>query len=254
MVYQVNVDPIPPKVAIRMIYFLSEMGNYKLPDGTDDYAGTTSMIDTLVEIIRSGFDEISTFEKVDLGIAMMIMTESLPPMLELVNECLGGVLEAEFNSAYLKMISETNYFDIYDQNDIQELKKTNFAIGLIHQYLFGIAGNGGVTEKQFRKKIDEITKQIRAEKYENLIIWDKVELDTCGATGRTGPSLEKCIKKYKTDWCQNKELFNVDENRKGIQQLTIPTSGMYKVYAWGAGNKTNTGSGTAFAILFLFDF
>ena len=40
MVYQVNVDPIPAKVALRMIHFLSYMGNYKLPDGTDDYAGT----------------------------------------------------------------------------------------------------------------------------------------------------------------------------------------------------------------------
>ena len=80
------------------------------------------------------------------------------------------------------------------------------------------------------------------------IAWEEIELTTCGVRGRYGPSLENCIEKYNTEWCRNKELFNVEENRKGIQLLTIPQSGLYEVSAWGAGNNTNTGSGTPFEI------
>ena len=83
-----------------MIYFLSELGNYKLPDGKDDYACTTSMIDTIVENIRSDISEMSKFEKVDLAIGMMIMTEAVSPILELVNEIMTDVSKDDFNDAY----------------------------------------------------------------------------------------------------------------------------------------------------------
>jgi len=124
-----------------------------------------------------------------------------------------------------------------------------------------VAGNDGITHRQFLKKFNEITKKIRDELYEDArpvdivsvntpIAWDEIELTTCGVTGRYGPSLANCINQYNTDWCRNKELFNVAENRQGIQLLTVPQSGMYAVSAWGAGNYFNTGSGTVIEIVF----
>ena len=194
---------------------------------------------------------MSTFEKADLGISMMIMTESVPPMLNLVNECLDDVTGQEFNDSFAKLITETDWFEIYGENDIAEIKKTDFAIGIIREYLCSVVGGEQISQRQFRKKFNEITKKLRVEMYEEdggPIAWEEIELTTCGSKGRYGPSLENCIEEYDTEWCRNKEIFNVEENRRGIQQLTVPQSGLYEVSAWGAGNKSDSGSGTVFEI------
>ena len=77
MIYQVNVDPISPKLALRLIQFVSKLGHYKLDDGSDDFECTTRMIDALTENIMSKIDTMSTFEKIDLAIASMIIP--IPP-------------------------------------------------------------------------------------------------------------------------------------------------------------------------------
>ena len=76
MIYQVNVDPISPKLALRLIQFVSKLGHYKL-DGVDDFECTTRMVDALTENIMSKIDTMSTFEKIDLAIASMIIP--IPP-------------------------------------------------------------------------------------------------------------------------------------------------------------------------------
>ena len=135
----------------------------------------------------------------------------------------------------------------------------NGVIAIIRQYLCGVAGNDGISHKQFLKKFTEITKKLRAEMYDDTltvsvntpIAWDEIELTTCGCKeGQWGPSLTECIEEYNTKWCRNKKLFNVRGIRRGIQILTIPQSGMYAVSAWGAGNYFNTGSGTEFESFF----
>ena len=77
MIYQVNVEPISPKVGLRLIQFVSKLGHYKLEDGIDDFECTTRMIDALTENIISKIDTMSTFDKIDLAIAAMVIP--IPP-------------------------------------------------------------------------------------------------------------------------------------------------------------------------------
>ena len=59
LVYGVNVDPIPPKLGLQVIQFLSQLGHYKLPDGKNEYEGTTGMIDAIAQNIKANIGEIS---------------------------------------------------------------------------------------------------------------------------------------------------------------------------------------------------
>jgi len=96
--------------------------------------------------------------------------------------------------------------------------------------------------QQIGLKILEISKKIQTDRYE--ISWTEIELTTCGMSGPTGPTLEQCIKEYDTEWAREKKYFNVERNRPGIQQVTIPKTGLYEIEAYGAGNVTQTASGT----------
>jgi len=114
-----------------------------------------------------------------------------------------------------------------------------------------ITGKMKKSENEFRKKFQQITKQILNDMYgpgSSNLPWTKIELTTCGANGRFGPSLEKCISTYKSDWSKNKKLFDVDPNREGIQKIRIAKNGSYEIKAWGAGNYYRTGSGNGFRI------
>ena len=78
MIYQVNVDPIPPKLGLRVIQFVSKLGHYKLPEGADDFECTTAMIDALAENIISNIGTMSTFDKIDFAIGSMVIP--IPPV------------------------------------------------------------------------------------------------------------------------------------------------------------------------------
>jgi len=159
LVYGVNVDPIPPKLGLQVIQFLSQLGHYKLPDGKNEYEGTTGMIDAIAQNIKANIGEISKFEKIDLAMASMVIP--VPPSLMLTNVLMIGITEDDIVRACYELILKTDYFEIYVENDHEDIQKTNFAIEIISCYLNGIAGNDGITGKQFRKKFNEIQTQLR---------------------------------------------------------------------------------------------
>ena len=250
MVYDVNVAPISPKLGTQLLDFLSKLGYYKT-DGNDDFECTTSMVDFIVENVNSGIATLTTLEKVDLGMALMIIP--IPPALELVNKCLEHVSETEFKVACHDLAVSTDYFEKYENYEIEFIDGSNFAIGIIVRYLHPMIGKMQKCEKEFRKKFQEITKQISKDMYgpgsykstgsDTLLPWTNIQLTTCGATGRAGPSLKDCIATYNSDRSKNKHFFDVDPNREGIQKIRIARSGNYQIKAWGAGNHYKTGSG-----------
>jgi len=246
MIYEVNVEPFSQKEGLQLLNFLYKLGFYKTVNG-NDYTCTTQMIDIVIEIMRSKIDVLENFDKIDLGIALMVIP--IPPAVELVNECLGEIPEAEFRLARDKMTVSTNYFEaVVDQEMQNEL-----CISIICEYLESV--NKEVNGKWFREKFLEITNQIYADNYTCQSLhkdqqinntWSEIELTACGLSGVLGPTLEKCISAYNTDWVRDPELFSVADNRPGIQKITIPKNGYYELCAWGAGNKTKTGSGIVF--------
>jgi len=63
---------------------------------------------------------------------------------------------------------------------------------------------------------------------------------TCGNTGRTGPSLKKCVDTYTSagaSWASDSTKFDIQD---GIQQWTVPHSGSYTIEAWGAAGGADT--------------
>jgi len=90
------------------------------------------MVDFIAENIKSGISILTTFEKVDHGIALMIIP--IPPALELANQCLENVSEMEFKTACYDLDASTDYFKKYKSNEIEFLDESNFAIGIIVRY------------------------------------------------------------------------------------------------------------------------
>ena len=259
MVYDVNVAPISPKMGIQILDFLSQLGYYKTAEGIDDFECTTRMIDFIAEKVKSEISSLTSFEKVDLGIALMIIP--IPPALELANKCLQHISEAGFKSACLDLITLTGNFEKFGNNLFKLIDGSNFAIGIIARYLHPITGKMEKTVNEFQNKFQDITDQISLDMYGKVLqiveeyrleeLWRNIgcrniELTTCGEKGRFGPSLESCISTYNSDWSKNKKFFYVSPHRKGIQKIRIYKNGSYKIKAWGAGNYTGTGSGMNF--------
>ena len=64
----------------------------------------------------------------------------------------------------------------------------------------------------------------------------------CGATGSNGPVLSQCTSAYNTSWAGLTSNFNI--TTQGIQQWTVPVTGLYEITAAGArGGGSNPGSG-----------
>ena len=64
----------------------------------------------------------------------------------------------------------------------------------------------------------------------------------CGATGRTGPTLANCKSSYDTVWEGDTDFFNVQT--QGIQEWTVPSTGTYRIEAYGAEGGNGSGSST----------
>jgi len=147
------------------------------------------------------------------------------------------VSETDFFGACLDLITLTDYFDEYENDEIKFIEESHFAIRIIVKYLHTFTDKMKNSEKEFRKKFHEIVKQIASGAYGlayspehwakiethwtkiSLANWTEIELTTCGAIGPFGPSLEDCVSTYKSDWSKNKKLFNVDPHRSGIQKM-----------------------------------
>jgi len=154
MVYDVNVAPISAKMGIQLLDFLSTLGHYKT-DVNDDFECTTAMIDLIAEKVKSEISNLKSFEKVDLGIALMIIP--IPPALELANECLKNVSKRVFKAACHDLMTLTGYFEKYENNEIEFIDESNFAIGIIARYLHRITANMKNCKTEFGKKFKKIT-------------------------------------------------------------------------------------------------
>jgi len=124
----VNVDVVAPKIGVRIMQFLSQLGHYKLANGRDDFAGTTKMIDQLAEHMKTTIPNLSTLEKVDLGIALMIVP--IKPALMLANLCFENISEIEFLAGCNELTTSTDYFEIYG-NTIGVGGKADFCIDAV---------------------------------------------------------------------------------------------------------------------------
>ena len=64
----------------------------------------------------------------------------------------------------------------------------------------------------------------------------------CGQTGYTGPTLTMCKDAYTSQpWVANSSFFNM--TTQGIQEWTVPATGIYRVEVWGAAGGTHVHSG-----------
>ena len=65
----------------------------------------------------------------------------------------------------------------------------------------------------------------------------------CGATGATGPTLANCTSSYSSSapWTSDTNFFNM--TTQGIQEWTVPSSGSYRIQAWGAQGGQSGGYG-----------
>jgi len=138
MVYDVNVAPISPKMGVQLLDFLSKLGHYKTEEN-DDFECTTAMIDLIAKKIKSEISNLTNFEKVDLGIALLIIP--IQPALELANQCLENISETDFKAACHDLMALTGYFEKYENNEIEFIDESNFAIGIIARYLHRITAN-----------------------------------------------------------------------------------------------------------------
>ena len=78
----------------------------------------------------------------------------------LANHLLKDVSEDDLSKTCLQLITKTDFFDIYVENDEEKIQKTDYAIQIISEYLKGVAGKDGITGKQFRNKFNEIQAQL----------------------------------------------------------------------------------------------
>lgn len=54
----------------------------------------------------------------------------------------------------------------------------------------------------------------------------------CGATGQDGPTLSDCKSAYDTSWENETDYYNIQT--QGVQEWTVPSSGLYTIEVWGA--------------------
>jgi len=165
MAYDVNEAPILPKMGLKLLDFLSKLGHYETEEN-DDFECTTAMIDLIAEQVKSEISNLTNFEKVDLGIAMMIIP--IQPSLELANKCRKNVSETVFKAACYDLMTLTGYFEKYENNQIEFIGESNFAIGIISRYLHRITANMENCENEFGKKFKKITQKISYDMYGSL--------------------------------------------------------------------------------------
>ena len=259
MLYNVAVTPLTVKETLQVIDLVQTLGWYKLPTGKIDYPCTTNMVDQLCLHLKGILSNLSIDEKVDLAIALMVIP--LDPVLGVVDKCLSNVTVVQFDAGCFNLVTSTNYFEDFIDRQFQFIEEKDLSIGLLSRYLDSCKQD--VTALKIRDQVRKITSTIKESRYgaANSMVttdegevdnpsthacWNRLELTTCDKGGRHGPSLGDCIKAYNTEWVRDDKLFTVAPNRPGIQIVTIPKTGLYKITARGAGNHANTGSGTVF--------
>lgn len=217
------------------------------------------MVDQLCLHLKGILSNLSTDEKVDLAIALMVIP--LDPVFAVVDKCLSNVTVVQFDAGCFNLVTSTTYFEDFIDRKFHFIDEKDLSIGLLCRYLDSCKQD--VTALTIRDQVRKITSTIKESRYgaANSMVttddgevdnpsthacWNRLELTTCGKEGSRGPSLKDCIKSYKTEWVRDDKLFTVAPNRPGIQIVTIPKTGLYKITARGAGNFNNNGSGTVF--------
>ena len=77
----------------------------------------------------------------------------------------------------------------------------------------------------------------------SLYLFTTQTFTNCGATGRNGPALSDCTSdaNYSDSWTDDTDYFNVTD---GIQSWTVPSTGTYRIEAYGAQGGNGSGSTT----------
>ena len=126
------------------------------------------MINAIAEDIEDSIYEMSTFEKVDLAMASMVIP--VPPSSMLTNALMANISEDDVVRACYELILKTDHFDIYLENDEEEITNTDLGMEIIFACLKRIVGTRGtlgdvvrppVTKKQFRETFNKIQTQLR---------------------------------------------------------------------------------------------
>ena len=224
MIYHVNVIPPSSKDAMQLIDLVLTLGFYQEPEEKIAYQCTISMIDELCSYLKSKVSTLPTEERVDLAIALMIIP--LDPVLDIVAECLTKITLLQFKAICFDLVTSTNYFLDLVNKHLHFIEEGSSSLGLLCRYFVG--SKQEVTVEAIGKKIRSITEHIIETRYginsdkEDNTTWNQLELTTCGKKGPDGPTLEECIEAYNTEWVRDKKLFDVSQDRPGIQKVTIP--------------------------------
>jgi len=166
--------------------------------------------------MTSMIEELSTEEKVDLAISLMILP--IEPTINLANDCLENITQVEFGNACYRLIKSTNYYETLAEKQLYFIDEKGLAIGIVSRYLFRT--KQGISGEHLRKKILEITNNIEENRYGAAAVnikaepdateepigagWDEITLTPCGKTGRSGPTLEQCENAYDTEWVRDR--------------------------------------------------
>jgi len=177
------------------------------------------------------------------------MVIPIAPAIELVEICLENISEDKFNALCYSILESTVFVATLVEKHLHYIKESDLAIGILSRYLHG--SKRTISANSMRETIVEITKNIREQWYDSIITqnptstlpWTEIELTPCGCTGPIGPTLDQCKSSYMSSWSRDKQLFDVEKNRPGIQKISIVIDGIYQITAYGAGNFDRTASG-----------
>ena len=155
--------------------------------------------------MSSNIDKLSTEEKVDLAISLMIF--QIEPAVILANACLENISQVEFQSACYQLIKTTNYYETLTEKPLHFIDDKGLAIGIISRYLFRT--KKGISGEHLRKKILEITNNIEEDHYG---AWE-ICLYSCNGYGRYGPTLEECKEGY--------DSWKIDLTRRQLFTISL---------------------------------
>ena len=156
--------------------------------------------------------------------------------------------DASFNSVFVSKDISASHWYIREDGDISGNDANlnslflDKDISASHWY---IKENGDISGNDASFNSLFLTQDVSASHWyirDKLYVFTNHTFTNCTATGKDGPTLLQCTNEYSsTTWASNTDYFNMDEtNSLGIQEWTVPKTGIYNIAVFGAGGGTKS--------------